>query len=220
MARVAALIPRLPFSVQREATPDAGKITDIDAHLSEGAGYVVLHRLLAPEVVDSVLRLLNLEIVRRGLSTSEIGQCSQSTFFPHLRWEPEILGLRSEIEKIVPPREGEQWADAQLLLRFPDEATEWPLTSHVDALPHWAPDRSYRAIVGAALSSSKQADGCLVVWPRSHVGAESDPTPVELSAGDVVIMHPALRHSGSLNTGGTVRYAIYFRLLHASPGTP
>lgn len=220
MARVAALVPRLPSSVQRETTPNAETITDIDAHLSQGLGYVVLHRLVAPGVVDSVLRLLNLEIVRRGLSASEIGECSQSTFFPHLRWEPEILSLRAKIEQVVSPRTGEQWADAQLLLRFPDEAPEWPLVSHVDALPPWATDRSYRAIVGAALSSSKQADGCLAVWPRSHLGADSRPTPVELSAGDVVIMHPALRHSGTLNMGGTVRYAIYFRLLHASPGTP
>lgn len=60
---------------------------------------------------------------------------------------------------------GGEWADAQLLLRLPDEAEEWPLTPHVD---------------------------------------------------DVVVMQPALRHSASLNTRGKVRYAVYFRLLHAS----
>lgn len=216
MSRVTALIPRLGFSALRGATPSTDGTTDVEAHLRQGPGFVVLHRLVDPEAIDRALRLLNLEIVKRGLSATEIGHCSQTTFFPHLRWESEVLDLRVEVEKVLPPRPGEEWADAQLLLRFPDEAEEWPLTPHVDDLPPWAGDRSYRAIVGVALSSSQQADGCLTVWPRSHVGMDEEPIPVELDAGDVVVMHPALRHSATLNSGGKVRYAVYFRLLHAS----
>jgi ectoine hydroxylase-related dioxygenase (phytanoyl-CoA dioxygenase family) len=41
-------------------------------------------------------------------------------------------------------------------------------------------------------------------------------TPVELQAGDAVVMHPQLGHTGTLNLGPTIRPAIYFRLLAGS----
>lgn len=116
------------------------------------------------------------------------------------------------------PREAEEWADPQLLIRFPDEAHDWPLTPHVDDPPPWAPDRSYRAICGVALSRSLAADGCLAVWPGSHLGRSEGPILIELNTGDAVLMHPALQHSSTLNRGGRVRYAVYFRLLTESDG--
>ena len=76
---------------------------------------------------------------------------------------------------------------------------------------------SYRAIFDVPLSSSGPANGCLVVWPGSHLGPGGPPTHVELDPGDVVVLQPGLHHSGTLNAGGTVRYAVYFRLLTA-PG--
>lgn len=181
-------------------------------------GYVVWRQLIPLEAIERTLRLLNLEIVRRGLTPEEIYHCGHSTFFPHLRWEPEILALRAPVEELLQPAPAEQWADAQLLLRFPDEAEEWPLTPHVDDLPPWAGDRSYKAIAGVPLSPSAVNNGCLVVWPGSHLGLVGSPTRVELDPGDVVVMHPALQHSGTLNTGGSVRYTVYFRLLTASAG--
>ena len=180
-------------------------------------GFIVCRDLIPLESIERSLRVLNLEIVRSGLTPEEIVRCGGSTFFPHLRWEPDILALRAPIEALLAPEPGERWADAQLLLRFPDEADEWPLRPHVDDLPPWAGDRQYRAIAGVPLTPSAATNGCLVVWPGSHLGEGGPPTHVELEPGDVVVMHPDLQHSGTLNKGGSVRYAVYFRLLAAAP---
>lgn len=181
--------------------------------LEGGPGFVVHRELIGSDAVEGVLRLLNLEISRGGLTPDEISRCSRSTFFPHLRWERQVVSLRTQVEQVVAPAVGEQWADSQLLLRFPDEAEQWPLIPHVDELPPWALDRCYRAIVGVALSPWSRRDGCLAVWPYSHADVDSEPVPVELDPGDVVVMHPGLHHSSTLNTGGRIRYAVYFRLL-------
>lgn len=194
---------------------DAAGEAAINDRLGGDQGYAVWREVIPLDVIERSLRVLNLEIVRQGLSPEEIARCSGSTFFPHLRWEPDILALRSPIEALLPPGPDEQWADAQLLLRFPDEAQDWPLKPHVDDLPPWAGDRSYRAIFGVPLSASAASNGCLVVWPGSHLGPGATPIHVELEPGDVVVMHPELQHSGTLNRGGTVRYAVYFRLLSA-----
>lgn len=37
---------------------------------------------------------------------------------------------------------------AQLLLKFSDEAESWPLEPHVDEVPPWAMTRRYRGIIG------------------------------------------------------------------------
>jgi hypothetical protein len=186
---------------------------DTDGRLQSGPGYVVFRRLVPNEAVERALRLLNLEIATRGLTAEDVAACSKSTYFPHLRWEREVIDLRAPVERVVTPAEGEEWADPQLLLRFPDAATDWPLVPHVDGPPPWAPTRTYRAIAGVALSRSSIDDGCLWVWPRSHWTTAAAPAPVELDAGDVVVMHPSLRHCSTLNTGGRIRYAVYFRLL-------
>lgn len=204
-----------PGDTREAADLDPGDVRPaaVEERLDEGAGFTVVRRLVPHDVVDEALRLLNLEIVRRGLTPEEISRCSHSTFFPHLRWEREVMDLRTCVERLVAPRPGEEWADAQLLLRFPDEAQEWPLTPHVDGPPPWGSDRGYRAIVGVALSPSRAVDGCVAVWPGSHVGVAGEPVRVELDPGDVVVMHPDLGHSSTLNRGGKVRYAAYFRLL-------
>ena len=196
----------------RDAGPTAAAV---DAALAGGDGFLVWRQLLSQSLIDRALRVLNLGIVRHGLTPDEILRCAQSTFFPHLRWEHDVLALRGPIDRLLLPRPDEEWADSQLLLRFPDEAQAWPLTPHVDDLPPWAGDRSYRAIVGIPLSSSTSTNGCLVVWPGSHRREDRPPVAVELEPGDVVVMDPALRHTGTLNTGGSVRYAVYFRLLTA-----
>ena len=189
---------------------------DVRDQLATGPGYVVLRGLVGPDLVEAALRRLNLELLRCGLSPEQIEQWKHSTFWPSLRWEDEIVALRGPLEEVVPARPGELWGDPQLLLRFPDEATDWPLRPHIDDLPDWAGTRSYEMIFGVALSRAKAVDGCLTVWCGSHRDEEGARDLIELDPGDVVVLHPRVGHSSTLTTGGSIRYAVYFRLLGAS----
>lgn len=180
-------------------------------------GYLVYRGAVPEDVLERALRRLNLEILRCGLSPEQIDEWKYATFWPTVRSEPEIVALRQPVAKVLRPADDEVWGDAQLLLRFPDEAEEWPLAPHTDELPEWAGDRRYEAIVGIALSRSRERDGCLAVWSGSHRGeADGGIDLVELDAGDVVVLHPDLQHSSTLNRGGTIRYAVYLRLLAAT----
>jgi len=182
----------------------------------ERDGYVVVKGAIPDDLVEGALRRLNLEILRCGITPEQIDEWKYATFWPSVRFEPEIVALREPLADLLEPQEGEVWGDAQLLLRFPDEAGDWPLTPHTDDLPEWADGRRYVAIAGVALSRSRARDGCLAVWPGSQRGEEPDDVElVELDAGDVVVMHPDLRHSSTLNRGGSIRYAVYIRLLGA-----
>jgi hypothetical protein len=168
--------------------------------------------------VRAALRLVNLAIRRHGLGEEEITRCQQSTFFPHLRWEPEVWGvLPAGAAEWLDWHPGDDWAEPQILLRFPDESQAWPLQPHVDEPPPWAVGRCYRGVVGVALTPVDASEGAPCVWPGSHSGAAAAAQPVEVSmaAGDALLMHPALRHSGSLNRGPYIRAAVYFRLLAA-----
>src|SRR5205807_1858757 len=60
-------------------------------------GYVVVRRAVPLRAVSSAVRLLNLAIRLHGLSAEEIARCQQTTFFPHLRWEPEIWSVLPDI---------------------------------------------------------------------------------------------------------------------------
>lgn len=177
-------------------------------------GYTVLRAAVEPSAVGIALRRLNLAIRRHGLTAEDIAACQLATFFPHLRWEPEIWGvLPPTAAELLGWREGDQWGDPQILLRFPDEEQPWSLEPHVDTLPEWAQHRSYRGIVGVALTTAGAGDGAACVWPGSHRGQPGELTPVELEAGDALVMHPQLGHTGTLNLGPTIRTAVYFRLL-------
>lgn len=59
MARVTALIPSLGFSALRGATPTTEVTSDVDAHLTQRPGFVVLHQLVAPKTVAVYFRLLH-----------------------------------------------------------------------------------------------------------------------------------------------------------------
>lgn len=178
-------------------------------------GFLLLPRAVAPAAVRAALRMLNLAVRRHGLSAEEIAECQAATFFPHLRWEPEVWGvLPPSAAEVLGFAEGDEWAEPQLLLRFPDEDQHWPLSSHVDSAPPWATGRRYKGIVGVALTDVGPDDGAAQVWRGSHRGpVEHGPEPVPMSAGDALVMHPALEHCGSLNLGPNTRFAIYFRLL-------
>lgn len=187
----------------------------------EAQGWTVLRGAVPPERVSAALRLLNLEVRRAGLSAEQIAEWQYGTFFPHLRWEPEVWGvLPDPAAELLGWQPGDDWGEPQILLRFPDEQQDWPLEPHVDALPPWAADKRYLGVVGVALTTAGADDGVAWVWPGSHRGAAgggSGPVPVPLEAGDALVMHPALGHSGTLNLGHTVRTAIYFRLLTPGP---
>lgn len=178
-------------------------------------GYLVFRRAVPDELLAPALRRLNLEILRCGLSARQIEEWKYATFWPTLRSEPEIVALREPVAQLLGPEPAETWGDAQLLLRFPDEAEEWPLAPHTDELPEWAGSRRYEAIAGVALTRSRERDGCLAVWSGSHRGEEGPVELIELDEGDVVVLHPELQHSSTLNRGGAVRYAVYLRLLSA-----
>jgi hypothetical protein len=182
-------------------------------HLEED-GYTVLPDAVPPAAVSGALRLLNLAIRRHGLTADEIAACQRGTFFPHLRWEPEIWATLPDVAaELLGWQEGDDWAEPQLLLRFPDEAQPWPLEPHVDELPPWARDRTYRGVVGVALTPTGPDDGAVCVWPGSHRGERRACTTVPLPAGGAILMHPQLGHAGTLNLGPTIRTAVYFRLL-------
>ena len=191
----------------------AGPLSDARRALAED-GYCVLPGAVDPAAIDVVVRRLNMAIRHHGLTTDEIAEWQLSGFFPHLRWEPEVWGvLPAAAPELLGWQDGDQWGDPQLLLRFPDERQDWTFEPHVDQLPPWASDRVYRGIVGVALTTAGAEDGVACVWPRSHLGEPGEMTPVPLAAGDALVMHPDLGHTGTLNLGPTVRMAIYFRLI-------
>jgi hypothetical protein len=177
-------------------------------------GYVVLRHAVEPARVKGALRVLNLAIRRHGLSAQDIEECQQATFFPHLRWEPQIWdALPPMAAELLGWQDGDDWGDPQLLMRFPDEEQDWPAVAHVDEPPPWAGAQGYRGIVGVALTTAGADDGTVCVWPGSHRGAREERVLVPLEAGDALVMHPGLEHAGTLNLGATIRTSIYFRLV-------
>ena len=81
--------------------------------------------------------------------------------------------------------------------------------AHVDQEPEWADGRPYAHILGVALTPNRRTNGGLVVWPFDG----SQPEPVELDPGDVLVMEPRLPHASGLNREGALRYVVYFRFL-------
>jgi Phytanoyl-CoA dioxygenase (PhyH) len=170
-------------------------------------GFAVLRNRVPAEAVDAALRHIHLDLIRRGLDAETAGSWLWSAhWFPHLKWDPQIAGLASFLPEDL--RDGEQ-CDPQIVVQPPDDCDDLPLTSHVDRAPDWAGGRAYKRIVGIALSSARESNGGLWVWPFDA----ADPVPLELDAGDVVVMHPQLPHSSGLNREGTMRYALYLRFL-------
>jgi Phytanoyl-CoA dioxygenase (PhyH) len=170
-------------------------------------GYQVLPGVVPPEACEQALRHIHLDIVRRGLPQEWLSQWLwNAQWFPHLRWDDEIVGLLEHLPAEL--REGEL-CDPQIVLQMPDEAAELDLEPHIDQEPHWANGRPYLRIVGVALSMNDSLNGGLSVWPLDGAA----PRPVELAPGDVLVMDPNLPHASGLNRGGGIRYAVYFRFL-------
>jgi hypothetical protein len=165
---------------------------------------------IEPDVVDDALRALHLDLLERGASAPELGAWLWGAhWFPHLVYDPRILAL----EQALPAdwRTGER-CDPQILLQFPHVGPEPEITFHVDEEPAWACGRRYVRIVGVPLSRWEPANGGLLVSLDDRTVA------VELEPGDVAMMDPGLRHTGGINTTGSIRYGVYFRWL--APAAP
>jgi hypothetical protein len=173
-------------------------------------GFEVVRGAVPSDALDVTLRHIHLDVVKRGLPQEWLSQWLWNAhWFPHLRWDAEVLQLLDHLPDEL--RDGEL-CDPQLLLQMPDEAAEVELQSHVDREPEWASGRRYRRILGVALTPNVARNGGLTVWPLDG-GA---PEQVELDAGDVLVMDPALPHASGLNRTGGIRYAAYFRFLESA----
>jgi hypothetical protein len=172
-----------------------------------GAGWAILRNQVPTQAIDAALRRIHLDVLCNGLPSETMGLWIRSLhWFPHLKWEPEITALADHLPDFV----GEcEMCDPQILLQLPDIDEEVELVSHVDRAPDWAGTRDYECIAGVALGPSRQSNGGLVVWPLDG----SDPVPVDLDTGDVLLMDPKLPHASGLNREGIIRYAAYFRFL-------
>jgi hypothetical protein len=176
----------------------------------EARGYFVLRRVVPRSAIQEALRHIHLDLIRRGLPADTLGSWLWSThWFPHLKWDPPIAGLTEFLPDEL--REGEL-CDPQIVLQPPDDCPEQPLVPHVDQQPEWAEGRRYRWIVGVALSRCHGGNGGLVVWAYDS----TEPTALDLSPGDVLVMHPGLPHASGFNRQGGIRYAVYFRFLERS----
>jgi ectoine hydroxylase-related dioxygenase (phytanoyl-CoA dioxygenase family) len=172
-----------------------------------GRGWEIYRGQIPPSAVDTALRRIHVDILQNGLPTESVGVWIRSMhWFPHLKWEPEITALADHLPPAL--RDGEM-CDPQIILQLPDVDEEVELVSHVDRAPEWAAGRPYTCIAGVALTPSRPTNGGLVVWPLDG----SEPTALELAAGDVLAMDPDLPHASGLNAEGIIRYAVYFRYL-------
>jgi hypothetical protein len=176
--------------------------------LTRTRGYEVLRDQVPQEALDRTLRLLHRDVVANGLPQEWLSRWLwDAHWFPHLKWHPEVLQLLEHLPEDL--REGEL-CDPQIVLQMPDDEVTAELVPHVDREPDWANGRSYLRIVGFALTRNERRNGGLHAWPVEGNGA---PHPVELDAGDVVVMDPSLPHASGFNRTGGIRYAVYFRFL-------
>lgn len=146
----------------------------------------------------------------------DVAEGARARYFPHVRWEPEVIAVHDHVERVVGTRDGEEWAGAQLLLRSTDHAASWPVVPHVDEVPSWGGGRGDQVIVGVALNRPRARTAacrsCRVArWPgrRSSRGG--------VGPGDVVLTGPQLAHCASLTRCDRVRCAHYLRLLRSCP---
>ena len=175
-------------------------------------GFLVLRDQVPDEARERALRHIHLDIAQRGLPPDELsGWLWSAHWFPHLKWNEEIVAL---LEHLPPELRDGELCDPQIVLQLPDAAADVSLESHVDQEPDWANGRHYRRIIGVALGPNRSTNGGLQVWPLDG----GEPLAVELEPGDVVVMHPALPHTSGLNREGGIRYAAYFRFLEPSTG--
>lgn len=166
--------------------------------------YEILKDVVPTVVIDKVLRLIHLDLFDKGISKREIEWWTQqANWFPHLRWSQEVLDVINFLPKNLTVG---QLCEPQILVAFP-ETYVGGLDYHIDKEPEWANGKKYKRIVGVPLTSYKKENGGVVLQ-----AAEGTISP-ELNAGDVLVMHPQLKHSRGINRSGNIRYSLYFRWL-------
>jgi hypothetical protein len=206
-------------------------------------GYLLLRGAVPAPRIAAVLKAINASLGDRGLPPDRLAEMRARTFCPELVRAPELLALYAETEvrrvaeatigPVDPPGEG------QIALRFPQTRAASPVP-HIDGM--YTPDNGvpagtlqhFTALAGVFLSDTTVPDsGNFIVWPGSHellaahfrqhgpasilsglppLGVE--PRPLLVRAGDAVLAHYALAHTGGPNLGEHVRYAAFFRLHH------
>lgn len=184
-------------------------------------GWIIFRYAVPESDIDAALRLIHLDIVKHGLPTETQDQYRKETnWFPHLRFNPEIMKLVDHIPKEY--QEG-TLCEPQILLQFPDDRTG-EISPHQDEAPPWANGREYKAIVGIALSLNNEANGGIRVWHPFPLQPDPSspnpwPLPLTLNAGDMLVFHPKLWHSGGYNLTGQIRHMVYFRFLQDEKST-
>jgi hypothetical protein len=203
--RVRLRRPRMPVLVWGVRL--AGRQTPVTATGAQLHGCEIVRGAVPANIVDGALRHIHLDIVTRGLPQEWVSAWVwNAQWFPHLRWDAEILALLDPLPASL--KEGEL-CDPQIVLQMPDAAEEVELESHVDREPDWANGRRYRSVLGVALSRNDERNGGLTVWPLDG----GEPRQIDLDPGDVVVMDPRLPHASGLNRTGRIRYCAYFRFL-------
>jgi hypothetical protein len=162
--------------------------------------------------VEHLRRRLWLEVVRCGLTVEDMRRFhAEKCWWPSLRNEPEVAALERQLPDDL--RDG-QLCEPQLLLHFPDEADEWPITPHVDVPPPWANGRPYLRIVAVPLTDWHDLNGTVRFWRGDTA------SPVALRPGDVCVFDGTTPHSGGLNRSGDVRVGVYYRYLTLAARSP
>jgi ectoine hydroxylase-related dioxygenase (phytanoyl-CoA dioxygenase family) len=171
-------------------------------------GFRVLPGAVPRDAADAVLRHIHRDIATRGLPQEWLAEWLWNAhWFPHLRWDDEIVAL---LEHLPPDVRTGELCDPQIVGQMPDEPAEIELEPHVDQLPDWANGRPYLRILGVALTRNGPKNGGLSVWP---LDGDEGPHEVDLEPGDVLVMYPRLPHASGLNRTGSIRYCVYFRFL-------
>lgn len=167
------------------------------------------------QVFDARREIL-LSLRDQGLLAARIPELQSTTFFPELRDHPAITDLLPDAAReFIGAQPTDRWGEPQILLRLPDHERDITLTPHVDELPPWAPDGAYyRAIIGVSLNLAMEHEGVVAVWSGSHLddaALDLPPFEVAMNSGDVFVMHPKVKHAGTLNLGDDIRMVVYFR---------
>lgn len=167
----------------------------------------IVRGAVSPVIVSAAVRAIFLA-VRSGVSAEDWSEWERSAcWFPHLRFSPEILALRSEIPLAF--RVGEA-CEPQIVVQFPDPdpLRRVELVPHVDEPPPWAGGRGYEAIVGVALTCCDKKNGGPVVF------VDDCPVSFSLDPGDLIVLNPDAPHSSAgPNRTAWPRLMTYFRWL-------
>ncbi|HEV8255171.1 MAG TPA: phytanoyl-CoA dioxygenase family protein [Vicinamibacteria bacterium] len=205
-------------------------------------GYAVVPGGAAPERIDAALKAINvslgrglhaseLEQFRSQSFCPELRTTAAITgLFHGTAARPLAEALLGALEPVT---------IGQIALVFPSDEPGGRLHPHLDGLhtpTNGVPEgtvRTFTLLVGVLLSDQTAPGmGNLVVWPGSHRlyeehfrrhGGESlleglpdvplpPPEPVLGRAGDLVLCHYQLAHTGGANTSPRVRYSVYFRV--------